>query len=108
MGIVQYTHTPHQLRDLLNRVSLALACIPGVAIAQPPYHVPMPAVIGHGITAHQATDHTVITCFVCIDPALSRSLPEHCTLVQMVAHAVLSAHSARECSINVVITDLLA
>lgn len=85
-----------------------MAYIPGMHIAQPPYHAPIHAVVGHGVTAHQDENRTVLTCFLCIDPALSRSLPEHCVLVQTVVHAVLPPHIARECSINVVITDIFA
>jgi hypothetical protein len=108
MKIVQYTHTPNQLRDLLHRISLAMAYIPGVHIAQPPYNAPKNAVIGHGVTAHEDENCTVLTCFLCIDPALPRSLPEHCALVQTVVQAILPPRTERECIINVIITDILA
>ena len=100
MRIVQYTHTPNQLRDLLQRISLAMTYIPGVRVAPPPYHAPINAMIGHGVT--------VLTCFLCLDPAQSRSLPEHCALVQTVIQSILPPRSARECIINVIITDILA
>jgi hypothetical protein len=93
---------------LLQRVSIALGYIPGVRIAQPPYHAPVHALIGHGVTAYQEGNRTVLTCFLCIDPALSRSLPEHCALVQMVVQSVLPPRTERECIINVIITDILA
>lgn len=108
MRIVQYTHTPNQLRDLLQRISLAVAYIPGVRLAQPPYNAPKNAVIGHGVTAHEDGNCTVLTCFLCIDPALSRSLPEHCALVQTVIQAILPPRTEREFVINVIITDILA
>ncbi len=108
MRIVQYTHTPNQLRDLLQRISLAMTYIPGVRVAQPPYHAPINAMIGHGVTAHDEGNHTVLTCFLCLDPAQSRSLPEHCALVQTVIQSILPPRSARECIINVIITDILA
>ncbi len=108
MRIVQYTHTPNQLRDLLQRISLAVAYIPGVRVAQPPYNAQKNAVIGHGVTAHQDGNRTVLTCFLCIDPAPSRSLPEHCALVQTVIQAILPPRTEQEFIIDVIITDILA
>ncbi len=108
MRIVQYTHTQTQIRDLLHRVSLAVAFIPGVRLAQPPYNAPNNALIGHGVTARDVANHTVLTCFLCIDPALSRSLPEHCALVQTVIQAILPPRPEREFIIDVIITDILA
>lgn len=85
-----------------------MAYIPGVQLARPPYHAPVNAVIGDGVTLHQNQNCTVLTCFLCVDPAVSQSLVEHCTLVQMVIQAVLPPHTEQECTINVIITDILA
>lgn len=98
--------TTASLQMLVYRVSCALAYIPGVRCALPPYHVPPSAHIGHGVTVHDAHGVAVFTCHVVLEMTVSQSLPEQCVLVQAVAHAIIGHEYERNFRIDVVITAI--
>ena len=55
---------------------------------------------------HHEADILVVTCFVVVDSAVSRPLPEQCMLVQSVVHAVVAREYERNFRIDVVVTAI--
>jgi len=106
MEKVYSMRTTASLQNLLYRVSCALAYIPGVQCAVPPYHAPRTARIGNGVTLHDDHGVMVCTCYVVFNPAVSRNLPEHCLLVQSVIHAIIEREYTQDFRIDVVVTAI--
>jgi hypothetical protein len=106
MEKVYSMRTTASLQNLLYRVSCALAYIPGVQCAAPPYDAPSTALIGNGVTLHDDHGVVVFTCYVVFNPAVSRQLPEQCLLVQSVIHAVIGREYTQDFRIDVVVTAI--
>gem|GEM_PF-2078124 len=106
MDKVYSMRTTASLQHLLYRMGCALAYIPGVRCAAPPYHAPSTALIGNGVTVHDDDGVAVFTCYVVLDPAVSRQLPEDCLVVQSVIHAVIGREYTQDFRIDVVVTAI--
>lgn len=94
------------LQHIVYRISRALAYIPGVACAPPPYHAPLGAFVGHGVTVHDDGGHVVFTCYVVVDAQSRDPLPAQCVLIQAVARSVIATEYTQDVRIDVVVTAI--
>ena len=94
------------LQHIVYRISRALAYIPGVACAPPPYHAPAGAYIGHGVTVHDDGGDMVFTCYVVIDAVARDPLPAQCMLIQSVVQSVIAQEYTQDVRIDVVVAAI--
>ena len=107
MKAVQRTHpTQHVLAPLVQRIGVAVAHVPGVQRAAPPYHATPGCAIGPGVVAYDDGESIVITCHVVIQPATVRSVTEHCQLIQALVQTLVQRMYQRDATVTVVVTDL--
>jgi hypothetical protein len=107
MEAVQRTHPmQHVLAPLVQRIGVAIAHVPGVKPAAPPYHSTPACAIGSGVVAYDDGDTIVITCHVVIQPAAVRSVTEHCQLIQALVQILVQRMYQRDATVTVVVTDL--
>jgi hypothetical protein len=107
MEAVQRTHPmQHVLAPLVQRIGVAIAHVPGVKPAAPPYHSTPACAIGAGVVAYDDGDTIVITCHVVIQPAAVRSVTEHCQLIQALVQILVQRMYQRDATVTVVVTDL--
>jgi hypothetical protein len=103
---VHREQTEIAVATIMQRISVAVAHVPGVVLAAPPYHAPHGAQVGHGVTLYDHGDQRVITCYVVFQPATVRSVAEHCQLIQALVQLIVRRMTQRNATINIVVTDL--
>ena len=103
---VHREHTEIDVASIMQRISVAVAHVPGVVLAAPPYNAPRGARVGHGVTLYDHDTQLVITCYVVFQPATVRSVAEHCQLVQALVRLIVRRMTQRNATINIVVTDL--
>lgn len=105
---VHREHPEIDVATIMQRISVAVAHVPGVMLAPPPYHAPRGAHIGHGVTVHTQDSQLVVGCYVIFQPATVRSAAEHCQLIQALVQLIVRRMTQRNATINVVVTDISA
>ena len=103
---VHREHTEIDVATVMQRISVAVAHVPGVTLAAPPYNASRGARVGHGVTWDDRNCHRVVTCYVVFQPAKVRSVAEHCQLIQALVQLIVRRMTQHNATINIVVTDV--